>query len=98
MEDPADDHTGVRIDLKADDGRELHVFAGIAGEFGEGLPDRGSVRLADRSTARLAGRDTTWVLAWDDGSACAPTVVLGTGMELAAFREAMAEAGALATA
>jgi hypothetical protein len=95
MEDPSGDHTGVRVDLRADGGRELHYFAGIAGEFGEGLPDRGTVTLADGSTARLVGRGTTWVLAWEGQEPCSPRIALGTGMDAEGFRVAMRQAGAL---
>ena len=93
--DRAPGHIGVRLDLKADDGRELHYFSGIPGEFGEGLGDHGDVRLADGSTGRLAGDDTTWVLEWEDSTRCTPTVVLGTGMQLPSFRRALRAAGAL---
>jgi hypothetical protein len=95
MRDPHPDHVGVRIDLRADDGRELHYFAGIPGEFGEGLPDRGEMTVAGGETGEFFGRETTWVLAWGSGAPCTPFVVLGTGMRRAEFTETLRRAGAL---
>jgi hypothetical protein len=96
IEDPQDDRVGVRIDLRSDDGRELHYFSGIRGEFGEGLPDRGEVRVTGGGTGRLAGDDATWVLEWETDPPCTPTAVLGTGMDQAAFRDLLLQAGAIA--
>jgi hypothetical protein len=58
MEDPYPDRIGVRIDLRADGGRELHYFAGIPGEFGEGLPEHGSVDIRGGETGVLLGDRT----------------------------------------
>jgi hypothetical protein len=95
IEDPQDDRVGVRIDLESDDGRELHYFSGIRGEFGEGMPARGDVRVAGGATGRLAGDGATWVLEWETDPPCTPTAVLGTGMGEAAFRDLLRRAGAL---
>jgi hypothetical protein len=95
LEDRAPDHVGVRIDLSAPDGRELHFFSGIPGDFGEGLADRGEVELADGSTGRLSGGGTTWVLEWPGERPCSPSVVLGTGMTTRAFQNLLRGAGAL---
>jgi hypothetical protein len=95
MRDPHVDHVGVRIDMRATDGRELHYFAGVPGEFGEGLPDHGEIRLRSGQTGELLGRGTTWVVAWGSGSPCTPVVVLGTGMDRSAFENVIRDAGAL---
>ncbi len=95
IQDPYPDRIGVRIDLRADDGRELHYFAGIPGEFGEGLPEHGSIDVRGGETGELLGDGTTWVLAWGDGTPCSPLVVLGNGIERRAFMEILANAGAL---
>lgn len=95
LEDPHADRVGVRIDLADDEGRELHYFSGIHGEFGEGLADRGEVALRDGGRARLVGGDGTWVLAWVTPAPCTPTVVLGNGMDADEFRDLMRQAGAL---
>jgi hypothetical protein len=96
IEDPYPDRIGVRIDLRADDGRELHYFAGIPGEFGEGLPERGSVAVRGGETGELAGEGTTWVLVWGSGTRCTPVVVLGNGVERREFMRLLASAGAIA--
>lgn len=95
VEDRTRDHTGVRIDLRAADGRELHYFSGFPGEFGEGLPDRGRIALASGAGGRLAGQGTTWVVQWESAPPCTPTVVLGTRMSRRAFLDALRSAGAL---
>ena len=40
------DRIGLRVGFRDESGREVHAFAGIPGEFGEGLPDAGTVELA----------------------------------------------------
>ena len=45
FEEPYPDRIGVRLGFRDEAGRELHAFAGIPGEFGEGLPDAGTVVL-----------------------------------------------------
>jgi hypothetical protein len=96
IEDPQDDRVGVRIDLRSDDGRELHYFSGIRGEFGEGLPDRGDVPVTGGAEGHLAGEDASWVLEWETEPPCTPTAVLGTGMKQSEFRALLREAGAIA--
>jgi hypothetical protein len=95
MQDPYPDRIGVRIDLRADGGRELHYFAGIPGEFGEGLPEHGSVDIRGGETGELLGDGTTWVLAWGSGTPCTPVVVIGNGIDRRAFMDLLASAGAL---
>ena len=96
--DPYPDHIGIRLGFVADDGREIHYFAGIPGEFGEGLPDAGTVRLATGRTALLAGGvHEVWVLVWDEGGICDPRVVLGRGFERSGFLELLERAGVVAT-
>jgi hypothetical protein len=95
LQDPYPDRVGVRIDLGDDGGRELHYFAGIPGEFGEGLPERGEMTVRGGGTGELAGEGTTWVIEWGSGSPCTPVVVLGTGMDRRAFTDVLRSAGAL---
>jgi hypothetical protein len=79
-------------------GRELHAFAGIPGEFGEGLPDAGTVVLVGGEIGRLAGGvHRVWVLVWDEGGPCDPKVVLGRGFERRAFLETLERAGVIAS-
>lgn len=80
------DRVGVRLGYADEDDRELHAFAGIAGEFGEGLPDEGSVELVGGATGRLSGGpNQVWVVSWDEGDACDPRAVLGRGFDRRAF-------------
>jgi hypothetical protein len=95
IEDPQRHHIGVRIDLAADDGAELHYFSGIAGEFGEGLPAHGRIELRGGATGIVVGSDTTWLVEWETAPPCTPTVVLANGVERRRFRELLHEAGAL---
>lgn len=97
FEESYPDRVGVRIDFRDEADRELHAFAGIRGEFGEGLPDGGTVELAAGGTGRLAGgRHLVWVLVWDEGGNCDPRAVLGKGFDRPAFLATLAEAGIVA--
>jgi hypothetical protein len=87
------DHVGVRLGFRDDRGREFHVFAGIPGEFGEGLPAAGSVALTEGRSGNLAGRAEVWVLTWEEGGRCDPRAVLGNGFTREEYRAALADAG-----
>ena len=87
------DHLGVRQGYRDDLGRELHVFAGIPGEFGEGLPPAGSATVTTGQTAVLLGQDEVWVLSWDTAGPCAARAVLGNGFERREFLGTLQEAG-----
>lgn len=92
------DRVGVRAGYADEGGRELHAFAGIPGEFGEGLPDQGSVALAGGVTGRLAGGpNEVWVVSWDEGTACDPRAVLGSGFDRRSFMAVLAGAGLVAS-
>jgi hypothetical protein len=98
FEESYPDRVGVRLGLRDEAGRELHAFAGIPGEFGEGLPDAGTVELVTGGIARLAGGvHEVWVLVWDEGGLCDPRVVLGRGFERSGFLELLERAGVVAT-
>jgi hypothetical protein len=87
------DHVGVRLGFRDDGGRDFHVFAGIPGEFGEGLPAAGSLGLTEGRSGDLAGRALVWVLTWEEGGPCDPRAVLGTGFSRKDFHAALVEAG-----
>ncbi len=93
LEDPYPDHVGVRLGFRDRERRELHVFVGIPGEFGEGLPAAGAVSLAAGEDGRLLGADATWVLAWDSTGPCAVHAVLGNGFTRVAFLRVLEESG-----
>lgn len=98
FEESYPDRVGVRLGFRDEAGRELHAFAGIPGEFGEGLPDAGTVELVTGGIARLAGGvHEVWVLVWDEGGLCDPRVVLGRGFERRGFLELLERAGVVAT-
>jgi hypothetical protein len=92
-EDPYVDHVGIRVDLEDADHRQIHYFAGIPGEFGEGLPTNEQIAVAVGLQASLLGRDTTWVLAWDASGPCGPRAVLGDGLTHDEFLETIRSAG-----
>lgn len=92
-EDPYVDHVGIRLDLEDADHREIHYFAGIPGEFGEGRPANEQVTVAVGLQASLLGQDTTWVLAWDASGPCGRRAVLGDGLTHDEFLETIRSAG-----
>ena len=97
FEETYPDRVGIRVGFRDEAGRELHAFAGIPGEFGEGLSDGGTVELASGRTARLAGGvHHVWVLVWDEGGLCDPRVVLGKGFDRRGFLATLEEAGIVA--
>ena len=95
FEDPYPDSIGVRLSFRDDRGRELHVFAGIRGEFGEGLPLDGLVELASGEEVLLLGEDETWVIAWDTGGPCGLHAVLGNGLTRKEFVSTLEESGVI---
>lgn len=97
FEEEYPDRIGVRLGYADPDGRELHAFAGIPGEFGEGLPEAGSVKLSAGGTGRLSGGpNAVWVVSWEDGGACDPRAVLGSGFDRRAFMEVLEGSGLVA--
>jgi hypothetical protein len=95
IEDPYDDRIGVRIDLEGDGRRELHFFVGIPGEFGEGLPDEGSLPMTAGGEGSLLGRDDVWAFVAGTGGGCADTAVLGSGLDRGEFVDVLREVGAV---
>lgn len=93
FEEEYPDHLGVRLGFRDERGREFHVFAGIPGEFGEGLPAAGSVPLTEGRVGSLAGRAHVWVLTWEEGGRCDPRAALGNGFTREEFHAALVDAG-----
>jgi hypothetical protein len=93
LEDPYDDHVGIRLDLADDARRELHYFAGIPGEFGEGLPSVGEIAVALDLEGALQGGEGTWVLSWRAPGPCGVRAVLGSGFARAEFLDTLVRAG-----
>jgi hypothetical protein len=89
LEQDQPDHVGVRLDFGDREGRELHVFAGIPGEFGEGLPAAGRLELTEARTGLVAGRHEVWVVTWEEGDLCDPRSVLANGFSRRAFVETL---------
>jgi hypothetical protein len=88
-----DDHVGVRLDFRDERRREIHVFAGIPGEIGEGLPSAGWVTLNEGGPKRVVGRGQVWVVVWDEGDICDPRAVLVNGLSRREFVTTLAEMG-----
>ncbi len=97
FEDPYPDHVGIRLGFRDGEGRELHYFAGIPGEFGEGLPLDGTLAIVTGEQGRLLGEEDVWVLAWDTTGPCAPHAVLGSGFAREAFVRVLEESGVAAS-
>ena len=93
FEEEYPDHIGVRLGFRDERGREFHVFAGIPGEFGEGLPAAGSLQLTEGRVGSLAGRARVWVLTWEEGGRCDPRAALGNGFTREGFDAALVDAG-----
>ena len=79
------DRIGLRVGFRDESGRELHAFAGIPGEFGEGLPTAGVVTVAQGLEGPLQGASGTWVLSWRAPGPCGVRAVLGTGFTRSSF-------------
>ena len=95
FEDPYEDHVGIRLGFVDDAGRELHYFAGIPGEFGEGLPVVGRVEAASDLGGLLQGDEGVWVLSWRAPGPCGVRAVLGSGFSRRRFLRVLREAGAI---
>ena len=93
LEDPYPDHVGIRLGFVDDGGRELHSFAGIPGEFGEGLPVVGRVESAGGIDGVLQGEAEIWVLSWRAPGPCGIRAVLGNGFSREAFLDTLETAG-----
>lgn len=94
FEEEYPDHVGVRMGFRDDDRRELHFFAGIPGEFGEGLPDGGPLELTEGRTGYLLGEGRqAWLVIWEEGDVCDPRVVVSNGFTRDGFLVALADAG-----
>jgi hypothetical protein len=89
-----DDHVGVRLGFRDERRREVHVFAGIPGEIGEGLPSAGRVRLTEgRRVLWAVGRGEVWVVVWNEGDICDPRAVLVNGLSRREFVATLVEMG-----
>ena len=92
------DRVGVRLGYADESGRELHAFAGIPGEFGEGLPDAGTVEIVGGGAGWLSGGpNEVWVVSWEEGGACDPRAVLGSGFDRRAFLGVLEGSGLVAS-
>lgn len=96
MEDPMPGRIATRSSLDDSRGRSLHLFSGLEGEFGEGLPlVDDALMLASGSRASLLGSGDTWALVWRDAKPCASRAVFASGFRRAAFLRVMGEVGLL---
>jgi hypothetical protein len=87
------DHIGVRLAFRDRRHRQLYVFSGVPGEFGEGLPPTEVLTLGTEDRVWLVGRRGTWVVAWDEGGPCGSRAVIGDGLTKEAFLRALRRAG-----
>ena len=82
------DRVAVRETYRSKEGQVLTLFAGIRGEFGEGMHFYGRIRRTN-GTARLYGAGSNWVLIWQSPSPCGPRAVIGERFSRRDFREAL---------
>jgi hypothetical protein len=89
------DHVGVRLGYRDPQRRELHVAAGIPGEWTEGMAEAGSVTMTGDRDGVLAGNPSrdVWVVMWNQGDVCDPRVVLGNGFAKREFLKLLRDAG-----
>ena len=95
VEERYPDHIGIRITFRDDHGRLLHSFAGVPGEYGEGLPVAGSAHLVSGGDVSLIGKDQTWVIAWDTGGLCGAHALIGNGFTREGFIRALEASGVI---
>ncbi|MFM7719109.1 MAG: hypothetical protein ACKO8G_06425, partial [Actinomycetota bacterium] len=91
------DRIATRSTLEDDRGRTLTRFAGLEGEFGEGLPlADDAVALASGGTARLLGSQRVWALVWRTDGPCGAKAAFAGGFRRGAFLRVLREMGVLA--
>jgi hypothetical protein len=96
FEEPYDDHVGVRLGYRDEDGRELHLLVGIPGEFGEAMTSLGDLPLPGGRTADLySGVEGVWTAVWREDDVCDPRAVIANGFSREAFLDVLE--GGLAT-
>lgn len=91
------DHVGVHRVLIDSEGRRFDYLLGVPGEVGEGLPFRGSIRLASGRSARLVGTGETWIVVWAEPPPCRQSAVVAGGMPRAKALGLLRGAGLLAS-
>ncbi len=92
------DHIGVRVRLRDNRDREVELFFGVPGEYGEQAPIVGTRTAYSGETATLfRSPDENWTLAWYGQGPCGPTAVFGHGfMKKQDFLKVLEEAGMIA--
>ncbi len=96
METDEGSYRGLRQSFEDGGGSALVLTAGVRGEFGEGAPAAGQVKLTTGQRADLLGGGTTWILIWDGTSPCSPQTITGNGFTRARFLEILRAMEALA--
>ncbi len=96
FEEKFPDHIAYRLEYRDDRNRELYYFAGIRGEFGEGLPSVKVLRLTTGERAWLIGKARTWVISWDTGGICGSHAVIGYGFTERGFTAMLRETEVIA--
>lgn len=92
FDDAMPDRTSTRIGLEDARGRSLHLFSGLEGEFGEGMPlVDDAVRLASGAAASLLGSDRVWALVWRESGPCASRAVFASGFRRGALMRVLRE-------
>jgi hypothetical protein len=85
---PDTNRVAVRETYRSSRGQTLTLFAGVRGEFGEGMRFYGRVSR-ETGTARLYGKGSNWVLIWRSPGPCGPRAVIGERFSRAGFLDVL---------
>ena len=92
---PDTNRVALRETYRSSRGQTLTLFAGVRGEFGEGMRFYGRVSR-ETGTARLYGKGSNWVLIWRSPGPCGPRAVIGERFSRAGFLDVLRAMNAIA--
>ena len=82
LDDRYTDHIGLRVRLRDNRDRELELFFGVPGEYGEHAPVVGRRTVYSGESATLfRSPDENWTLSWFTAGPCGSNAVFGHGFK-----------------
>lgn len=82
LDDPYTDHIGMRVRLRDNRGRELELFFGVPGEYGEHAPIAGRFTASSGDSATLfRSPEENWSLSWIAPGPCGSNAIFGHGFK-----------------